>query len=51
MLSQYRKTTTAIIGAVVSILAINGVNLDPELVIAITTLVTAALVFLVPNED
>lgn len=50
MLNQYRKTAVAVIGAVVTILAINGVNLDPALVTAITTLVTAALVFAVPNE-
>ena len=50
MLSQYRKTAIAVIGAVVTILAINGVDLDPELVTAITTLITAALVFAVPNE-
>ena len=50
MLAQYRKSAVAIIGAVVSILAINGVDLDPELVAAVTTLVTAGLVWLVPNE-
>lgn len=51
MLARYRKATTALIGAVVSILAVNGIDLDPELVAAITTLITAALVFAVPNED
>lgn len=51
MLTQYRKSLVAIIGAVVSILAINGVDLDPELVAAITTLLTASLVWLVPNKD
>ena len=50
LLAQYRKSAVAIIGAVVSILAISGVNTDPELVAAITTLVTAGLVYLVPNE-
>lgn len=51
MLARYRKATTALIGAVVSILAVNGIDLDPELVAAITTLITAALVFAVPNEE
>jgi CBS-domain-containing membrane protein len=51
MLAQYRKATTAIIGAIVTILAVNGVDLDPELVASVTTLITAVLVFAVPNED
>jgi hypothetical protein len=50
MLSQYRKTLVAVIGAVVTILAINGVDVDPELVTSITTLLTAFLVWRVPNE-
>jgi uncharacterized membrane protein len=50
MLSQYRKSVVALIGAVVTILALNGVDVDPEMVTAITTLVTASLVFVVPNE-
>jgi hypothetical protein len=50
MLSQYRKSAVALIGAVVTILAVNGVNLDTELVAAITTLVTASLVWFVPND-
>jgi hypothetical protein len=50
MLTRYRKTVIAVIGAVVSILAIQGIDVDPELVGAVTTLATAALVFLVPNE-
>lgn len=51
MLAQYRKATTAIIGALVTILAVNGVDLDPELVASVTTIITAALVWAVPNED
>lgn len=50
MLSQYRKTVVAVIGAVVTILAIYGVNLDPELVAAVSTLATAGMVLLVRNE-
>lgn len=50
-LSKYRKTAVAAIGAVVTILAINGVDVDPELVTAVTTLVTASLVWWVPNES
>ena len=50
MLARYRKATTALIGAVVSILAVNGIDLDPELVAAVTTIITASLVYLIPNE-
>jgi len=50
MLAQYRKTIVASIGAVVTILAINGVDLDTDLVAAITTLATAAVVWFVPND-
>ena len=50
MLASYRKTIVAVIGAVVTILAINGVETDPELVTAITTLATAAVVWFVPND-
>lgn len=51
MLARYRKATTALIGSVVSILAISGVDLDPELVVAVTTIITSVLVFAIPNED
>lgn len=50
MLTEYRKSAVAVIGAVVTILAVWGVNLDPQLVAAITTLVTAGLVWLIPND-
>lgn len=50
MLAQYRKAVTAIIGGVVTIAAVYGINFDPELVAAVTTIVTAALVWAVPNE-
>jgi hypothetical protein len=50
MLSQYRKTVIAVIGAIVTILATQGVSVDQEIVTAVTTLITAALVFIVPNK-
>lgn len=50
-MSKYAKSATAVIGAVVTILAINGIDLDPALVAAITTIVTSALVWYVPNGD
>jgi hypothetical protein len=50
MLQSYRKSIVAIIGAVVTVLAINGVDVDPEIVTAVTTLITASLVWWVPND-
>jgi hypothetical protein len=51
MLSQYKKSAIAIIGAVVTVLAIAGIELDPEIVAAVTTLITASLVWWVPNDQ
>lgn len=50
MLTEYRKSAVAIIGAIITILAVWGVEVDPQLVAAITTLVTAGLVWLIPND-
>lgn len=49
-MAEYRKSAVAVIGAVVTLCAIAGLDIDPELVAAVTTLVTAGLVFVVPNE-
>jgi hypothetical protein len=49
-MSEYRKTVAAVIGAIVTILATQGVSVEPEIVIAVTTLITALLVYLVPND-
>ena len=46
---QYRKLIVAVIGAVVTILAVAGIDADAEIVAAVTTLLTAASVYLVPN--
>lgn len=51
MLAEYRKSAVAIIGAIVTVLAVAGFNLDPQVVAAVTTLVTAGLVWFVPNGD
>jgi hypothetical protein len=48
-LTKYRKSAIALIGAVVTLAGIYGVDIDPELVAAVTTLVTASLVWWVPN--
>jgi len=49
-LEHYRKAVVALIGVVVTALAVYGVDLDAELVASFTTLATALLVFFVPNE-
>jgi hypothetical protein len=48
-LTKYRKSAIALIGAVVTLAGIYGIDIDPELVAAVTTLVTASLVWWVPN--
>jgi len=50
LLANYRKSAVAVIGAVVTLAGIYGLDIDPELVAAVTTLVTAGLVWVVPNE-
>jgi uncharacterized membrane protein (DUF441 family) len=47
---QYRKFIAAVIGAIVTILATQGVSVDPEIVTAVTTLLTAIAVLLIPNQ-
>ena len=49
-LTHYRKALVALIGVVVTVLAVYGVEVDPEIVASVTTLATALLVFFVPNE-
>jgi hypothetical protein len=49
-LQHYRKAVVALIGVIVTVLAVYGVELDPEIVASVTTLATALLVFFVPNE-
>jgi len=50
MQSEYKKTIVAVIGAVISILAIYGVDIDPELSVAVTTILTAVAVWWFKNE-
>ena len=48
--SQYKKFVVAVIGAAVSIAAIYGLDVEPALTAAVTTLATAAGVWFFPNE-
>jgi len=45
----YSKALVAVAGAVVSVAAIFGVNLDPAAVATVVSAVTAVLVYFVPN--
>lgn len=50
-LTKYRKSAIALIGALATLAGIYGIEVDPELVAAVTTLVTASLVWWVPNAE
>jgi hypothetical protein len=50
-MAQYRKFVAAVVGAIVTIAATQGFSVDPEIVAAATTLLTAAAVLLVPNRS
>lgn len=49
-MNRYRKAVVAVVGAVVAILATQGIDVDPTVSTAVITLVTAFLVGRVPNE-
>lgn len=48
-LARMRKAVMAIVGAGVAVLAVWGLEVPDELSTAVVTLVTAVLVYLVPN--
>lgn len=49
-LDNYRKLVVAVVGAVLTILALSfDIDVDPEVVAAVTTLLTAAGVWFFPN--
>ena len=50
MISKYDKAGAAAIGAALTSVLAAMTNLDPEVIAAIGTLVTAGLVWLVPNK-
>jgi hypothetical protein len=49
-LPRYRKSIVAVLGALATLAGIYGIDVDPELIAAVTTLLTASLVWWVPNE-
>ena len=48
---NHRKVIAAVIGAIVTLVAIAGFSVDPEIVAAVTTLLTAIAVYFVPNKS
>lgn len=50
-LKAYRKAVVATAGAVVAILATQGIDVDPTISVAIISLFTAVLVSRVPNAS
>ena len=50
-MQNHRKLIAAVIGAIVTILATQGISVDAEIVVSVTTLLTALAVYIVPNED
>lgn len=48
-MQSYRKAVVAVVGAVVAILAVQGIDVDPTLSTAVVTLITAFLVERIPN--
>ena len=49
-MTHYRKFIAAVVGAIVTIAATQGFSVDPEIVAAVTTLLTAVAVLIVPNR-
>lgn len=50
-MNRYTKAITATIGALATIAGVWGLDIEPEIVAAVTTLVTALAVFWLPNAD
>ena len=49
-MNRYKKAIVAVVGAVVAILAVAGINVEPEVSTAVITLITSLLVYAVPNN-
>ena len=49
-MTKYNKAIAAAVAAIVSILATQGIDLDPEFQTAVITIVTTLAVWLTPNR-
>ena len=50
-MTRYNKAIAAPVAALISILSTQGIDVDPDVETAIVTLVTAAVVWLIPNKE
>lgn len=50
-MSKYRKAVVAVVGAIVAILSAAGVEVAEDVSESVIALVTALLVYVVPNSD
>jgi hypothetical protein len=46
-----QKAVVAVVGAVVTVLAVAGIDADDEVVAAVSTLLTAVAVYAIPNSS
>ena len=49
-MNKYRKAVVAVVGAVVAVAAAAGTEIDPEVANAVVGVLTALLVYVVPND-
>lgn len=49
-MSKYKKAIAAVVGAAVSVAAVFGVNVDPQVSATVISVITAAVVYFVPNS-
>lgn len=49
-MSKYRKAVVAVVGAAVAIAAVFGVNVPEDVAATVVSVVTAILVYAVPND-
>lgn len=48
-MEKYKKAIAAVVGAAVTVAAVFGVNVDPSVAATVVSVVTALVVYFVPN--
>lgn len=49
-MSKYRKAIAAVVGAVVAVVAVFGVNIDPQVSATVVSVLTSIAVYVIPNK-
>ena len=49
-MSKYRKAIAAVVGAVVAVAAVFGLNIDPQVSATVISVLTSIAVYVVPNS-